>query len=839
MMPIRHRRSSRAGAWGPCLVLWLGTIPGVYAQTRESFEAAHPVMQLASRDCPLEIHEHGLCLEQAHRGVGSETMRFTAGQGEQVLWTYQLQPAHVIPEFEAQLWVRGAKPGPRLLLRVVLPHAGGRDGPGHVLLPGDSYGNVGAWQLLRVRDARNLLQQELVKHHAEHHKLLDIRDAYIDAVVINAYAGPGRNQIWVDELEVLGEAPVSLERLTRLGEKLRASQGNEAEPIRVAGDKLSINDKPRFVRAIRLHGEPLALASELGFNAVLIEGPPSQQLAQAAQQYGLWLIAPPPRSDKSQQGSSHQTATPSANELRVLAWWSDDANRHVYGTRPRLISLGAWQNAWHQRRADRDICLVRGEPWDYSRSLSEQGRRWREHLSGAAPSAPGWVVVPTEAPVQLNQQAALLGAEASSLNLSSEQIRLAAYEAVLSGARGLIFWSERRLDGVEEQTRRDSLRLINAELSRWEPWLAAGDMTRPVATADPLDQAGIWSTPRSQWLLVIRHAPDQEFVAGPDNETPLTLSLPPLSPSTQAFRLTEPIAHQQTSLTPLSHQRIAGGVRLRIADSRRVEVVLLSTDPLAVSYAARMAAETSGEIVRLRRRLTTQMAGETAEVHQRLVQLGHDLPGANILLEQARRFLDEARLADEDKQLQASDALVERAADRLTRLQLGHWRAAAAKIQQSGGSPFYACFALLPQHWMTVDQAASQHWAPLTTAADGWRSSPPIALASATTVGVARWLDSPPIAAPPGRLVRVSGKISAPLNRENDVWITDTATGSLLRTSLAADGSFLFYRVMPPAGQMTVRWNWQGAEAIHFEQLEFTGALPGSQSTDVAVQRSQ
>ena len=434
MMPFRHRRASKYGALGAWVALGLGGVSAILAQTRESFEAAHPVMQLAGRDCPLEIHEHGLCLEQAHRGAGSETMRFTAGQGEQVLWIYQLQPAFVIPEFEAQLWVRGAKPGPRLLLRVVLPHTRRRDGLHHVLLPGDTYRNAGAWQLLRVRDARALLQQELVKHHAEHHELLDTRDAYIDAVVINAYSGPGRHQLWVNDLEVIGEAPVPLERLTRLGETIREAHASEGEPIRVDGDQLWMDNKPRFVRAIRLHGEPLALASELGFNAVLIEGPPSQQLAQAAKQYGLWLIAPPPRTNGAEQGPLAQSSVSTANELRVAAWWSDDANRPPYGSRPRLISMDSWRNALDQRRADRDVCLVRGEPWDYSRSLIEQGRTWREQLAGAAPHAPGWVVVPTEAPAPWNQQAAPLGAEASSLNLSTEQIRLAAYEAVLSGA---------------------------------------------------------------------------------------------------------------------------------------------------------------------------------------------------------------------------------------------------------------------------------------------------------------------------------------------------------------------------------------------------------------------
>ena len=392
----------------------------------------------------------------------------------------------------------------------------------------------------------------------------------------------------------------------------------------------------------------------------------------------------------------------------------------------------------------------------------------------------------------------------------------------------MIFWSQRRLDGVEEQTRRDSLRLINAELSRWEPWLAAGVMTRPVATTDPLDEAAIWSTPRSQWLLVVRHAPDQEYVAGPDNETSLTLSLPPLSSSTQAFRLTEPISHQHAGLTPLSHHRVAGGVRFQIADSRRVEVILLSTDSLAVSYAARMTAETSGEIVRLRRRLVTQMAGATAEVHQRLVQLGHDLPGADLLLEQARRFLDEARLADESKQLRVSDALVERAADRLTRLQLGHWRAAAAAIPRTGGSPFAACFSLLPQHWMTVDQADSRQWTPLQASVNAWRGSPQVALASASSTGVERWLESPPLSAPPGRLVRIAGKISPPGNGANSVGITDTATGSLLRASVTEDGDFLFYRVMPPAGRFSVRWSWPGAESIHFEHLEFAVAQPNT-----------
>ena len=33
-------------------------------------------------------------------------------------------------------------------------------------------------------------------------KPVDIKDAYIDALILNVYSGPGQNEIWIDDLEI-------------------------------------------------------------------------------------------------------------------------------------------------------------------------------------------------------------------------------------------------------------------------------------------------------------------------------------------------------------------------------------------------------------------------------------------------------------------------------------------------------------------------------------------------------------------------------------------------------------------------------------------------------------
>ncbi len=80
-----------------------------------------------------------------------------------------------------------------------------------------------------------------------------------------------------------------------------------------------------------------------------------------------------------------------------------------------------------------------------------------------------------------------MGGEASSAwTLEPEQIRLLAYHAIASGARGLWFRSDSRLDATDRHSilRAKTLQWLNLELVLLEPWAATGQHEVELATGD-------------------------------------------------------------------------------------------------------------------------------------------------------------------------------------------------------------------------------------------------------------------------------------------------------------------------------------------------------------------
>ena len=216
MIPKRHRHTPRCVPWPPCwclMVLLTGCLRAAGRPNPRGIRIASSGLCATQRDCPLEIHEHGLSLAHAHGGTGAEYLRFTAGQGTHIYLQYDLTPSFVIHELECEIWPRSDRLGPRVPAAAVLPRVRQQDGqPLRLLLRGDAYAEAGSWQRLQVRDARRLLQREIINYCAERTVAIDARDAYVDALILDVYSGPGLTQVWIDDLDVQGQVPVPDER---------------------------------------------------------------------------------------------------------------------------------------------------------------------------------------------------------------------------------------------------------------------------------------------------------------------------------------------------------------------------------------------------------------------------------------------------------------------------------------------------------------------------------------------------------------------------------------------------------------------------------------------------
>ncbi len=213
---LSPRRPDGCGAASPT---WLGlaalfafwVVPGVLADHRDSFESVEPTWRLADADCGARIAAHRRDFQTFHTGQASEGLRLVASQGTYAYLVQEVPQSRVIAEWTAALWVKADRTGLQLLARVVLPRS--RDpqtgGPMTVLLRGDVYDRTGMWQQLAIREADQLLERQVRVLRSQFGPDVDAREAYVDLMVVNAYAGAGVTNLWIDDLELLGQVPAA------------------------------------------------------------------------------------------------------------------------------------------------------------------------------------------------------------------------------------------------------------------------------------------------------------------------------------------------------------------------------------------------------------------------------------------------------------------------------------------------------------------------------------------------------------------------------------------------------------------------------------------------------
>src|SRR5262249_53187792 len=133
-----------------------------------------------------------------------------------------------------------------------------------------------------------------------------VADAYIDQIVLNLYAGPGRTEVFTDDLEI---GPLSETRPTAQVAPpgpngvpaLPVSPGSglpglpytprAAAAVCVKGSpaRLLVGGERFFVRGIRHSGTPLKVLHDAGFNTVWLDESAPAGLIEDAVNLGFWV----------------------------------------------------------------------------------------------------------------------------------------------------------------------------------------------------------------------------------------------------------------------------------------------------------------------------------------------------------------------------------------------------------------------------------------------------------------------------------------------------------------------------------------------------------------------
>jgi len=479
----------------PCAVFGQGVF-------REDFEGPNVSWKLIDADVTYNVAQHRRTKGEGRRQSGGEVIQTSAGNGTFIHAMLAVPEGRIIDDLRVSLWIRSDRPAIQLLARVVLPHVPHpQDGqPVTAYLPGPSYSNAGGWQQLRFESFTAQFAQQVRALRLEYGSDIDVREAYIDQLVLNVYSEPGTTTVWVDDLEMAGVFPrerrgANVNTVAHQTPGWEGEQGRPRPPVEFDGAALVIDSRAVFPRMIRHQGEPLAWLRQLGFNMVLTTRPPTVELLDEARRCGMWLVSPPPWQpvDESPEEQRHWSEVEISSRYDpVLAWYLGDDL-----TSEQLPTIRRWSE--QIRRADRkrtrplvchaetglrgfsrhvSVLLTRRQPLGTTLELNDYVTWLRQRPELARPGTPTWTAIQTQLSSDVSTQLdALPGFAATGVPPSAtyEQIRLLVYAAMASGMQGLCFESQSRLDAEDGATklRAATLELINHELNLIEPWASA------------------------------------------------------------------------------------------------------------------------------------------------------------------------------------------------------------------------------------------------------------------------------------------------------------------------------------------------------------------------------
>jgi hypothetical protein len=828
--------------------------------------------RIIGADCSYQVLRHQRD-ESGRLGQPAERMVIHTGAGTYLYAERPVEEARVLDDLEVGVWIRSAQPGVQLYGRVVFPDAIDPETgePATVLVPGERYTGAGQWQRLSLRGLEQEMQRRLRVLRFELKQPIQDRGAYLRSLVLNTFAGPGIAELWIGQVEQQGVIPPPAAVQNPIKPVAFTSETLDPEDLphrRVS--RLIVEGRPFFPRVIEYQGESFELLRQLGFNTVALSQWPDAGQQLQAQQHDLWMICPPPESDTDEV----------LDAKRILAWHCGEDYQlqkhppgHLRDVRlsdplARPLLAGFQQDQWMLSR-EVDVVLRTRRPLGSSFELSHYGS-WLFQMSHLVrPGTPFWASVQTELSQEVVAQVAGLLGDVGAVprNVQVEQVRQMALAAVASGARGLWFHSTTPLNEATPagELRRLMLELVNYELGLIEPWAMGGHRIGTVDGQNAELRVVALATERSRLLIPTYVQPFAQFACRPAAGGN-TLIIPGVPDSTDAFLL------NPLGLTPISRQRISGGLQIHLTADNADSLLLLTEDPLVATHVNRTVAAHRQRVVDLEQELADQLLHEFETKASRTMLGKAERVKA---WEAARSSLSQSRQLSNARDLNSAYLFGQRARRELNRLQADVWRDAVAKWPTPLLQPTGAAFGLvtIPTN-VTADLALTRRWGPnrlrggdcenLSYMVDaGWRQfrtspddvitylalsphqphsgehclrmlvSPQTREADRSIVEFAPvWVHSAPITVEPGQQVRITGwiRIDYPIRGSLDgCLVSDSLSGSDLAVRFdRTDGwePFELIRAVTRHDHLTVTFALHGLGEVKIDDVQVTISEP-------------
>ncbi len=720
----------------PCLVVRAQVV------VRQDFDGAETTWRDGRAGANYRKEVHQRVGDGTHSGPGCEYVQFMAGaSGTLVYMTHDLAPARVIDELKPSLWIRSDRPGIQILARIVFPRSINPETqqPDTALVAGTSYTRVGSWEQLRIEEVPRLAAAQARVLRAEFKRDVDIREAFVDRLVLNLYTGTGRTRLWIDDLEIagfVGEAAAPGLQLpppavagggarpngprgVLTSNDVSSPQPPVAPAARREGPQLSggvllVGGRPMFPRAIEYQGESLARLKKLGFNTVRLRTLPSSEILAAAAENGLWIICPPPMPaglDRPGNDAAPLSEFPpefdcvlawdlgeglTGQELDVVKRWAEQVRKADRLMRPILCGPSAELRAYSAPGRADVLVLDRFTP-STSFELGEYRRWLRERPRFARHGTPIWSTIPTEPAAALTNQLAAFsaGQPATSILVGTEQTRLVAYTALGAGARALIFASHAPLTGEDPDTRwrAAQLEMLNYELDLIEPWIAGGMLVTSVTSTDHEVLAAVLQTGGAHLVLPVWSGRGAQYVPGHTTATAeVSFVVPGVPETTRAYEI------WPGGMRALRCERVTGGMNVRVDDFGVTSMILLTQNLLGditrrTNVARDRATQLTLEMAQTKLAIdTATRARLEGKTKPKLLSRG------DALLKAAQKELQDAQGNLATGNMTESFRHAQFAMRNLRAMERDYWSTSTAKLGSPVRSPFAVTFSTVPDH---------------------------------------------------------------------------------------------------------------------------------------------
>lgn len=564
------------------------------AQLVDPLDAYPPRWHLTGSDCNAQLIRHNSQPRDGIGGSGCEAVALQCGAGTQALLEYRIEPTRVIDELTARVFVKSSKGGQSIGLRVRFPllidPATGQTVT--VTLFGAGYRDAGQWQQLSIGQIEKPLRLKTLALRREYGSEANLSEVFVEAVVINAYTGPGATTLLIDNLTVDGMVPVTSVKALARNASSTTPVGVEGERFETGTVETTVTERldtrlaafpsGRITRILQHNGEPLEWVKTLGFDAVLLARPADHAILGEALRARVDVYAPPPTAPEphitsllqplagyylgtSQDAAQVAAATATADRVRgwpgvwqrplmvapaeAMRAYAGIADALVHDLPPPIRNLGG----------EEEIAALADRRGRVGRTMAEA------------------VGVQSEAPAALTRQldaiAAAIGAPRSE-DVYWHAIWLQVARALEASPRAILFRSSRSLTSgkTEDQRRSMALSYINRYLEAIGALAAHGNPISPLSTSDPSYRCGRMEFPGGQLLIATSNTQHRGLTLAGDGDS-LQIMLPPGDANKFVWRVTQFTAER----VPV--QATSQGAHAEIISPDLVETLVLSGDP--------------------------------------------------------------------------------------------------------------------------------------------------------------------------------------------------------------------------------------------------------------------